>query len=206
VDPLTVGAGVIFLGLGMPGRDDSKAGNVIANAADIAALAARARFPMGKWQGYKPTRSQEYRAPDHHGCDVMYRRAGGSGAPDLAFPPGGTDGSKNHFCPPGQKIYAIADGILWNSGRGGTGLYVTIDHGAPWASFYVHLESLTIPSGISRGAGRIQIRAGQELGTVGYSPRDAAKLRHLHFELWYKGGSTNHVDPWPVIGNAPLVG
>lgn len=201
-DPFTIGAGVALLGIGLPGRGVS-GGGVVAPS-DLAAFKARAVFPLGAWRGLRPARSQEYRAPDHHGIDVMYRRPGGSADPSAPYPPGSVDGSRNHFCPPGVLVHAVADGMLWNSGSAPTGLYVTIDHGAPWATFYVHLESLLVPSGVSRGSGRHSIKAGQPLGTVGWSPRDAAKLRHLHIEAWYRGGSAAHVDPWPILESARL--
>lgn len=175
-----------------------------ATPADIAAFAARCSFPMTSWNGIAPTRSQEYRAEDHHGIDVMYPRGGQSGSLDAQFPPGSTNGSRRHFCPPGVTVHAVADGYVWNSGEMPTGNYVTIDHGAPWATFYVHLESLAIPKGIQRGAGRYVVKRGDVLGTVGWSPRDAAKLRHLHIECWYKGGSAAHVDPWEILKGAPL--
>ncbi|MBA3405682.1 MAG: hypothetical protein H0U13_13545, partial [Gemmatimonadaceae bacterium] len=38
------------------------------------------------------------------------------------------------------------------------------------------------------------VRAGQVIGTVGFSPLDAQKLKHLHFEVWL-GGPSDRIDP-----------
>jgi len=167
-------------------------------------------FPVGRWDSgapqsiiYAPTRSQEYRPSNHHGVDIMYRRKA-SGGPDARFAVGTTEGIANWFMPAGQLCYAAKDGYIWSSGTGPTGRIVVIDHGAPFASCYIHMESLLIPDGISRGAGRVPIRAGQPIGVIGYDPSDARKLRHLHFEIWFNGNGTAHVDPWPLINTAPL--
>lgn len=205
-DPFLLGGALLALSAGL-GGGPMKA----VTPQDAAQFRARARFPLPEWSaGYPPTVSDGYSATltathrEHHGVDLMYHRRGGSAAPDAQFVKGSPNGTKLFFCPPGIEVRACMAGYLWATGRGGTGMYVTIDHGAPWATFYVHMESLLVPSGIVRGAGRVEVKAGQPIGLVGYSPLDAAKIRHLHFECWYGGDARYHVDPWPLISGVAL--
>jgi hypothetical protein len=169
-------------------------------------------FPLHAWRGYAPTRSQEYRAPDHHGCDLMYhRRAGGA---DSMWPSGLTRmngieksyGTKNFFIP--DRVFACAarDGTIWECTKSPRGLQIVVDHGRPFATYYQHLSSVLFPLGITKGAQGIAVRAGQPLGVIGFDPSglDHQKLMHLHFEVWFQGGANNHVDPWPLIERAPL--
>lgn len=197
-DPITIGGILYVLGSGLGQNMNAHLDDEGRKAWD----ATPTVFPVGQWRGYLPTRSQEYRAPDHHGCDIMFPRR--NGGEDLVYPAGSVNGSKNFFMPDKQLCYAVKDGYIWSSGSGPTGLIVVIDHGKPFATCYIHMDSLLIPSGISNGQGHVQVRAGQPIGTIGYSPRDAAKLKHLHFECWYKGGAESHIDPWPLIEHAPL--
>jgi murein DD-endopeptidase MepM/ murein hydrolase activator NlpD len=104
------------------------------------------------------------------------------------------------------KVLAAADGTIWSSGMTPHGLHVVIDHGKPFATYYVHMSSLLVPSGIARGGGKIKVYAGQPLGVVGASPLDGQHLKHLHFEVWKDGGAESHTDPWPYIAHAPIVG
>jgi murein DD-endopeptidase MepM/ murein hydrolase activator NlpD len=168
-------------------------------------------FPMPAWRGYAPTRSQEYRAPDHHGVDIMYRRR--AGGEDAMWPSGvrGTgelarnNGTARWFVPDSINVCAARDGSLWHVGRGSRGWFVVLDHGAPWATFYTHLSSLA--EGIletQRGRAGIKVKAGQPLGVCGGDPSDRRKLMHLHFEIWYRGGAAKHIDPWPLLERAPL--
>jgi murein DD-endopeptidase MepM/ murein hydrolase activator NlpD len=155
------------------------------------------RAPMDSWEGYAPVISQAYKRPDHHGVDVMYRRVPGGG-PDQRFARGTSQGTPMFFCPDGQRILAPRSGYLWSAGLGPTGHYVVISCAKPIAVFLVHMRSLSVPF-VDRGAGRIPIAAGQELGIVGYSPKDGQKLNHLHLEIWRGGGSSSHVDPAPYL-------
>lgn len=159
-------------------------------------------FPVGTWRHYKPTRSQEYRADGHHGVDIMFKR---DGKDDVAYQPGTPNGSRMFFMPDGVPVYAARSGTLWSAGRNAKGGWVTIDHGKPYVSFYLHLDELFVPA-TSAGANRMPIAAGQQIGTVGYSELDGERLKHLHFEIWEGGASESHVDPWPYISGAPLAG
>jgi hypothetical protein len=199
-DPLTTASLVLLFGAGA----SSMSGGGKTPPSD-----GRWVFPLPAWRGYAPTRSQEYRAPDHHGCDLMYvRKAGGA---DAMWPSGlrgtgelaASHGNAKFFFPDSVYACAARDGTLWHVGQGGHGRFVVIDHGAPFATFYTHLSSCLFPA-LQRGAGGIRVKAGQPLGVVGFSSLDAARLMHLHFEVWYKGGSSSHVDPWPLLERAPL--
>jgi hypothetical protein len=182
------------------------------DSADVRAFVAGARFPMHEWRGYLPTRTQEYRAADHHGVDLMYRRK--VGGPDSMWPIGLTrmngtpksygDAKGKFFVPDMVCACAVRDGTIWSCMRTDRGIAITLDHGRPFASFYTHLSSVRFPLGsAARG---IKVKAGDPLGLVGYDPsgRDRQYLMHLHFEIWYKGNGTAHVDPWPLIERAPL--
>ncbi len=162
---------------------------------------------MAAWRGYAPTRSDTYSPEEtsshreHHGLDLMYRRK--PGGPDAMFPAGTPNGSQLFFCPDSRPACAARDGMIWQIQKTGHGIAVVIDHGKPFATFYTHLSSVNFPW-TERGAGGIRVKAGQPLGVIGFSPLDGERLIHLHFEVWYKGGSGSHVDPWPLLERAPL--
>jgi murein DD-endopeptidase MepM/ murein hydrolase activator NlpD len=139
---------------------------------------------------YQAAISQEFKPATHRGLDMMYHRRG-RGAPDAtAFPTGLTDaqGARQHvnfFAPIGTPILAARDGTVWSvQEMPGRGLFVVIDHGKPWATLYGHLKTVDIAS--TRGT---PVRRGQQIGTMGFAPADGEKLRHLHFEAWFEGGS-----------------
>lgn len=192
----------------------SKTAARVVDSADVKAFTSRARFPVPAWRDYLPTRSQEYRAPDHHGVDIMYRRK--PGGPDTMWPSGITrmngaaksygSASGRWFMPDAIAACAVADGTIWECTRSPRGIQIVIDHGKPFASYYQHLSSVQFPLGITKGAQSIKVKAGQPLGIVGYDPSglDRQYLMHLHFEIWYRGNGTAHVDPWPLIERAPL--
>jgi len=198
--------GLILAGIVLPGRGASVSGGGPTPPSD-----GRWTFPIPAWRGYAPTVSDGYSATatsghrEHHGCDLMYHRK--PGGADQMWPRGivngKANGSPNYFMPDGVHACAARDGTLWSVSKTGHGLAVVIDHGAPFATFYTHLSSVLFPF-VERGAQAIKVKAGQPLGVVGYSPLDAERLMHLHFEVWYKGGSSAHVDPWPLLERAPL--
>lgn len=171
-------------------------------------------FPLHAWRGYLPIRTQEYRPADHHGCDLMYRRK--AGGPDTMWPQGLTrmngvqksygDTKGKFFVPDAVYACAARDGMIWECARSPRGIQIVIDHGKPFATYYQHLSSVLFPLGITRGAQAIAVKAGQPLGVIGFDPSGADRqyLMHLHFEVWYQGGSAAHVDPWPLLERAPL--
>ncbi len=163
------------------------------------------RFPVTDWNGYRAVVSDTYSPVvtsghrKHAGVDMMFPRKAGGGA-DQQFARGTSEGSANYFMPSNAVIArAPRAGVLWSTGFGPTGGYVVIDCGAPIAIFMVHFSSLLVPSGIVRGAGKVRVRAGQDIAIVGHSPRDGEKLNHLHMEVWRGGGSESHVDPKPYL-------
>jgi hypothetical protein len=153
-------------------------------------------FPLPAWGGYRPTRSQEYRPADHHGVDVMYpRQAGGN---DSVYASGTPNGSRNFFMPDNVPVYCPKDGTIWSTGISKHGPWCVIDCGKPIALYMVHFDQLLI-SGQSRGT---PVNAGQMIGTVGFSPADPERLKHLHIEVWRGGAAESHVDPWPYLKGA----
>jgi murein DD-endopeptidase MepM/ murein hydrolase activator NlpD len=161
---------------------------------------------------YMPVVSQEFKPGRHVGVDIMYRRRSLTDRPE--FPAGvkGADGFANgttmHFAPPGAGIVAARDARVWFVGKVATGWSVVLDHGAPWATFYAHLQTVDLPLHAmgkrSDGGAPMLVKAGDALGTMGGNPNtdpkrgavDSARLRHLHFETWYKGAGNNAaVDP-----------
>lgn len=216
MDPASAFAVTIVAGIGLheeasaPGdgstTDDSgnSEGVVVDQNPSTRFVAANIVMPVVAYNGVRPTRSQEYRKADHHGCDIMFQR---DGERDSNFPAGTPNGSRMFFMPDDQWAVAAAPGAIWSTGVGPTGIYVVIDHGAPYATFYVHFDALdpAIPMGIQRGAGKLQVARGQRLGRIGFSPRDGAKLKHLHIEVWKGGASESHVDPWPFLVGAPVL-
>lgn len=169
-------------------------------------------FPLPSWRGYRPTVSDQYQAIEtsshrrHPGLDLMYRRQ--AGGADQMWPSGRVgekaNGSKLFFMPDSIYARAARDGTVWQTVKTDRGIGIVLDHGAPFATFYQHLSATVFPLGVSKGAGAIRVKAGQPIGIVGFSSIDAQRLMHLHFEVWYKGGSGFHVDPWPLIERAPL--
>jgi murein DD-endopeptidase MepM/ murein hydrolase activator NlpD len=120
------------------------------------------------------------------------------------------------FAPAGTPIVAAKNARVWSVTKGPHGIAVVLDHGAPWATFYQHLETTTLQphaGGFPVGSkSKTFVTAGDRIGTMGFSSLDGAKLRHLHFATWFKGaGDGAAVDPepamktWgvPVFWNAP---
>lgn len=160
---------------------------------------------------YPATVSQEFKPSSHRGVDIMFRRTSPTDRAD--YPAGElVGGVRNattlHFAPPGTPILAARDARVWSVVRLPTGLGIVLDHGKPWATFYAHLDSTPLPphaSGALIGGGPAHVvKAGDLIGTMGANPNtdptrgavDGQRLRHLHFEAWYKGGASNAaVDP-----------
>lgn len=201
-DPITVGSLAFLASLGLL-RDDG--GNMDSGPGKQTPPSDGAwGFPLPAWQGYAPTRSQEYKAGVHNGVDIMYPRDSLGGPSQFAA--GTPNGSRGFFMPDQVVVCAARDGVLWSSDRSPRGLCVVLDHGkeSGFATFYQHMSGLFVPLGVARGNGQIAVSKGDPIGIVGYDPLDGERLMHLHFEVWYQGGAAAHVDPWPLLADAPL--
>lgn len=149
---------------------------------------------------YSPVVSDTYSAiktathREHHGCDVMYRRKSGGG-PDQRYPRNTSEGTPNYFCPTGTEALCPREGKIYADGVGGKGEWVIIDCGKPIAIFMTHMRSRRVKKGDL-------VKPGDVIGTVSYSPEDAAKLNHMHIEVWRNGPSSAHVDPMPYLMKA----
>ena len=135
----------------------------------------------------------------HAAVDLMYRRRVPVTAP-LPLP---DNGSKLYEVPRGTAVLAAADARVWSTGRDAHGGWVVLDHGQAGAgrsSVYRHLEHVALPDHKAgkRADGHppTQVFAGDVIGTVGYSPADTRKVRHLHFEL--RQGAVP-IDPQPLM-------
>lgn len=109
----------------------------------------------------------------HVGADVMYKRAHEvSDAQAKA-----EHGSPKFELAAGTPIVAAGAGKVIYVGKTKRGIGVIIDHGAPWKTFYQHLDTSAVKKGD-------QVAAGEVIGTAGHGE---GSIRHLHFELWYNG-------------------
>lgn len=129
------------------------------------------------------TISQEFRRGSHSGVDLMYLD------PDVR--------ARRFRVPVGTPVLAARAGRLWSVSRSPRGWQVVVDHGAPFATYYQHIEEVD-PEIASAATGKngAQLAAGTRLGTVGFDPTDAARVRHLHFAVWVNGyGDSASVDP-----------
>lgn len=140
----------------------------------------------------EPEISQEFRAPDHLGVDLMYR--------GIADPARFGKIVAAWEVPDATPVLAARSGTLWSVQRTARGWSVVLDHGKPWATFYQHMSSIN--DDIAKGGQGVRkeapmkIEAGRQLGIVGFDPTDAARVRHLHFAAWYQGvGDAASVDP-----------
>jgi len=140
----------------------------------------------------------------HDGVDVDYQRSSRS---DLVarYPPGTSSGTRGFFAPPGVPVLAARDGRVWSCARTSRGIMVVIDHGAPWATLYQHLDSTTLSRharGLDVATGSpTLVRRGDVLGTMGGDPMQGSRaFRHLHFETHH---GTKAVDPSSVMATWP---
>lgn len=174
-------------------------------------------WPVPTWNApdgavYPAVVSQELH-PGHAGVDVMYRRRTISDRSE--FPPGPAGHATTmFFAPPGTPILAAKDARVWSVSKVATGWQIVLDHGKPWATYYAHLDEVAFPphaAGFKTGTKEVtNIKAGDQLGTMGWNPNtatkngavDAEQIRHLHFECWYKGGNSGYAqDPAPVMNS-----
>ena len=169
-------------------------------------------FPVARWQGRAPEVSDGWgsvrvggnRGGIHRGADIMFRRRFRGELADV-FPPRAKGApsphTSNYFMPPGTLVLAAADAEVWSAGWTPTGYSVVLSHGAPWATYYTHMSSLRVGE-TRRGASKERVRAGQPLGVVGASPKDARGVAHLHFEMWHGGNGNAAIDPMPYLRRA----
>jgi MYXO-CTERM domain-containing protein len=108
--------------------------------------------------------------PKHQGCDVFAAR----GTPVLAVDNGHARATEDP--------------------RGGHVVYLAGETGYHY--YYAHLESRT-PELEAAGDAGVNVRAGEQLGTVGTSGNAAGKQPHLHFQVATPNAAT--VDPFPFL-------
>lgn len=160
-------------------------------------------FPVEKWRGRTPVVSQSYTPPGHEGVDIMFRRI----PTDALEFPIGKSSSKNYVCPADEVgVVAVADGTLVRAGKMENGHYAVIDHGGGIHTLYLHMSRLFVPFTKTADAKHANVRAGERIGLVGFSPLDGQRLPHLHFEVWKGGDASKHVDPAPFLKGARIAG
>ena len=154
-------------------RSDQRAPRNVA-----AMLSGRWVWPVASWYGRPPTISDGFDSPRpglprHGGVDIMFRRVAGD---ELVV---GTTGTKLFVMPDDQPVLAASDGVVWSAMKTPRGYAVVIDHGPRTvATFYTHLDRMLVTP-TARGASKQRVTAGQMIGTVGFDPLDARKVRHL---------------------------
>ncbi len=157
-------------------------------------------WPVPSWKGRAPVVSDGFNSPRpgvprHGGVDVMFKRL-----PLDTYKAGTPNASRGgEFVMPNDvAVLAASDGVVWSAMQTPRGFTVVIDHGPrKVTTFYTHLDRMLVTPTAS-GASKQLIRAGQMIGTVGFSPLDGEKLRHLHFELWL-GGPNERIDPQALM-------
>ena len=160
-------------------------------------------WPVPAYKGRSPVVSDGFDSPRpgfpfHGGVDIMYKRL-----PTDTFKPGTPNGSKAFVMPDNTPALAASDGVVWSAMKTPQGYAVVIDHGNRVKTFYTHLDKLFV-SLSGPGEKKERVRAGQAIGSIGFSPLDPQRLKHLHFEVWIDG-PTNKVDPvipmrvWTIV-------
>ncbi len=135
--------------------------------------------------------SNPFAADDHLGVDIMFRRRD---ARDLiaVYPPRSTNGSKLFFMPDGVPALAASPGIVTFAAKTPVGNTVIVQHPNGWTTHYTHLATLAVSKGQA-------VAASETLGTIGASPKDPARLAHLHFELWKGRTRKTATEPAPYL-------
>jgi hypothetical protein len=135
--------------------------------------------------------SADGKTREHLGVDLMYRRRD---ARDLiaAFPAGTPGGTPLFFMPEGVPVLATSAGVVTFARATPVGNTVILRHPSGWVTYYTHLATLAVSRNES-------VAAGQPIGTIGASPQDAARVRHLHLELWKDSTRSDAVDPEPYL-------
>jgi len=155
------------------------------------------RYPVPSLGDRHAVTSSGFRAiasssgPQHLGADLMFRRRD---ARDLisVYPPGSPNGSLLFFMPDDVPALSASAGIVTFAASTAVGNTVIVQHSNGWATYYTHLATLVVKKGQA-------VTAGQVLGTIGASPIDSERLKHLHVELWKGGKRAGAVDPDPFL-------
>lgn len=131
----------------------------------------------------------------HLGADIMFRRRQLGELADL-YRPGTRYGTDRYFMPDMVPALAASAGVVIFAQWTGVGFTVKVFHAEGWTTYYTHLSLLSVAEGAT-------VVAGQPVGIIGYDPKDARHLMHLHFELWRgrddRDGATNpapYLDAW----------
>jgi hypothetical protein len=167
-------------------------------------LPGRWVWPVQSWNGRPPVISDGFDSkrtgyPQHGGVDILFKRI-----PTDTLKAGTPNGSPLFVMPDDIAVLAASDGVLWSAMPSAHGNAVVISHPlSKTATFYTHLDKLFVPP-TAPGKSNQQVRAGQMIGTVGFSPLDPQKLKHLHFELWL-GGPSDRVDPATIMRSWDVV-
>jgi len=126
-----------------------------------AAPVFKAPFPCGQQWTYS-----------HHSAEVRQ-------ALDFVRSDGGTTA--------GTPVLASAAGTAYRRNEpGGAGLYIVIDHGGGWQTYYFHLQEYSVADGQ-------QVAQGQQIGRTGSTGNSTGA--HIHYEQLYNGaGQVIHIN------------
>ena len=193
----TAAAGVLAWRASTQASDDADNGQ--SESTGTAPSAGAWIYPLPTLAGRAAVTSNEFRARDsndgkahqHLGVDLMYRRRD---TRDLiaVFTLGTPGGTPRFFMPEHVPALAASAGVVTFAAMTPVGNTIVLRHANGWATYYTHLATLAVQRGAS-------VSAGQTIGTIGASPKDAARLRHLHFEIWNGGKRAGAVDPEPYL-------
>jgi len=119
----------------------------------------------------------------HKGQDILYPRI--DGVPEWKA---GDHGTRKFWAPAGTPIVAARGGKVWSTSHSDKGWMVVLDHGKPWATMYLHLDTVAMPEHKAGkrtdGGPAVLVDQGAVIGTMGWSHEDGEQIRHLHFEVW----------------------
>lgn len=130
----------------------------------------------------------------NHPLDGAGRKSSDYGGRDAPIPGASTNHKGVDFAAPiGTPVYAIADGTVLDagtqSGGGGFGKRVYLQHANGYGTVNAHLDSYVVSNGQS-------VKKGQLIGYVGNTGNSSGP--HLHFGV-SQGGKTNFINPNPYL-------
>ncbi|WP_420136418.1 M23 family metallopeptidase [Sphingomonas sp.] len=116
------------------------------------------------------------------------------------------DGTRQHhaidiMAPRGTPVLAAAAGVvekIFESANGGHTVYIRrLDR--EWQDYYAHLDGYA--PDLREG---IQVRQGQQIGTVGSTGDASPEAPHLHYEIHQMGPADNwsqgrEINPFPIL-------